>query len=152
MLLSAFLVLLSVFVRWKATINGSVRVTDPVFGMRLPYCSKLAINWKKKTITSQFPKLTSSSKFFGVALFFFPILVNGPSFMSISSMVLELWQILFIRDWPEICKSKLPSTEFYSISGDQEELKIQSLARLFLAKTYWILKIGLQLLTFLLSY
>ena len=39
-------------------------------------------------------------------------LVTSPSFMSISSLVLELWQFLFIRDWPEIWKSEIPFLSF----------------------------------------
>ena len=46
--------------------------------------------------------MTSLSNFFGVALFLLSSLVTGPSFMWISSLVLELWQFSFIRDWPEI--------------------------------------------------
>ena len=38
----------------------------------------------------------------------FSSLVTGPSLMSISSMVLELWQFSFTRDWPEIQKSEIP--------------------------------------------
>ena len=67
-----------------------------------------APNWPKipkMTMTSQFADMTSTSNFFDIFLFLLSSLVTGPSFMSISSLVLELWQFSFIRDWPEIRKS-----------------------------------------------
>ena len=60
------------------------------------------IEWpeiRKMTMTSQFSESMSTSKFFDVVLFLLLSLVTGPSFMSISSLVLELWQFFFIRDW-----------------------------------------------------
>ena len=64
-----------------------------------------APNWskiRKMAMTSHFSDMTSTWNFFDAVLFLFSILVTGPSFMSISSLVLELWQFSFIRDWPEI--------------------------------------------------
>ena len=58
------------------------------------------------TMASQFFDMTSSSNFFGVVLFVLSSLVTSPSFVSISSQVLELWQFSFIRDWPEIWNSE----------------------------------------------
>ena len=55
-------------------------------------------------MTSHFVDMTSRH-FFDVVIFLLSILVTGPSFMSISSLVLELWQFSFIRDWPEIGNS-----------------------------------------------
>ena len=43
-----------------------------------------------------------------VAIFYLG-LVTGRSFMLISSLVLELWQFSFIRNWPEIRKSETTS-------------------------------------------
>ena len=66
---------------------------------------RTAPNWpkiRKMTMTSQFSDMTSSSNFFDVVSFFLSGLVTGPSFMSISSLVLELRQFSFIRNWPEI--------------------------------------------------
>ena len=60
--------------------------------------------------------------------------------MSISSLVLELWQFLFIRDWPEIRKSEMPPYEFCPISGDWDKLGIPNLAWIFLIKCYWMLE------------
>ena len=57
------------------------------------------------------------------------ILVTGPSFMSILSLVLELWQFSFIRDWPEIRKSEIPPSEFCLISKDWGESEIPNLVQ-----------------------
>ena len=54
------------------------------------------------TMTSQFPDMTSLSSFMDVVLFPLSNLVTVPSFMSISALVLQLWQFCFIRDWSEI--------------------------------------------------
>ena len=92
------------------------------------------------TITSQFSDMTSSSNFFDVVLFLLSSLVTGPSFMSISSLVLELWQFSFIRDWPEIRKLEIPPSEFCPISGDWGKWAKLNLARMSLIKCYWILQ------------
>ena len=73
-------------------------------------------------------------------LFLLSSLVTGPSFMSISSLVLELWQFLFIRDWPEIQKFEIPPSEFCSISGDWGRQVIQNLAWMPPIKCYWMLQ------------
>ena len=102
-----------------------------------------AANWQKiwkMTMTSQFSDMMSSSNFFDVVLFLLSSLVTGPSFMSISSLVLELWQFSFIRDWPEIRKSEIPPSGFCPISGDWCELWITNLARMSLIECYWMLQ------------
>ena len=102
-----------------------------------------APNWpkiRKMTMTSQFSDMTSTSNFFDVVLFLLSSLVTGPSFMSISSLVLELWQFSFIRDWPEIQKSEIPPSEFCPISGDWSQLWIPNLARMSLIESYWMLR------------
>ena len=48
-------------------------------------------------MTSQFTDVTSSSDIFDVAMILLSTLVTGPSFMSMSWLVLELWQFLFIK-------------------------------------------------------
>ena len=78
--------------------------------------------------------------FFDVVLFLMSRLVNDPSFMSISSLVLELWQFSFIRDWPEIQKSEIPTSEFFPVSGDWGKLWIPNLARMSLIECYWMLQ------------
>ena len=66
---------------------------------------RTAPNWPniwKMTMTSKFSDMTSMPNFSDLVLFFLSSLVTGPSFTSISSLVLELWKFSFIRDWPEI--------------------------------------------------
>ena len=92
------------------------------------------------TMTSQFADMTSSSNFFEVVLFLLSSLVTGPSFMSISSLLLQLWQFSFIRDCPEIRKLEIPSSESCPISGDWDELGIPNVARMSLMKCYWMLQ------------
>ena len=75
-----------------------------------------------------------------MSLFFLSSLVTGPNFMSISSLVLELWQFTFVRNWPEIYKSEIPPSEFCPISRDWSKLAIPNLARSSSIKCYWILK------------
>ena len=95
----------------------------------------IAPNWSKigkMAKTSQFadmPFLLLSSS-----------LVTGPSFRSISSLFLKLWQFSFARDWPEIRKLEILPSEFCSISGDWVELGIPNLAQMFLIKSYWMLQ------------
>ena len=104
---------------------------------------RTAPNWPKirrMTMTSQFSDMTSASNIFDVVLFLLSSLVTGPSFMSISSLVLELWQFSFIRDWPEIRKSEIPPSEFCPISGDWDKFWIPNLARMFLIECYWMLQ------------
>ena len=83
--------------------------------------------------------MTSTSIFFDVVSFLLSILVIIPSFMSISSPFLELWQFSFIRDWPEIRKSEIPTSEFFPISGDWGNLWIPHLVRMSLTECYWML-------------
>ena len=89
---------------------------------------------------SQFTDVTSLSNFFNITLFLLSSLVTGPSFMSVSSLVLELWQFSFIRNWPEIWKSEIPLSEFCPISGDWGELGIPNLTQMSLMKCYWMLQ------------
>ena len=90
------------------------------------------------TMTSQFYDMTSKSHFFDVGLFLLSGLITGPSFMSISSLVLELWQFSFKKDWPEIRKSEIPLYEFCPISGGWGGLWIPNLARMSLTECYWM--------------
>ena len=81
-----------------------------------------------------------TSIFFDVVLSLLSSLVIGSSFMSASSLVLELWQFSFIRDWPEIRKSEIPPSEFCPISGNWGELWMPNLARMSLIECYWMLR------------
>ena len=91
-------------------------------------------------MASQCSDLTWTSNFFDLVLFLLLSLVTGPKFMSISSLVLELWQFSFIRDWAEIWRSEIPSFEFCPISGDWSELWTPHLARMSLIECYWMLQ------------
>ena len=92
------------------------------------------------TMTSQFSNMTSTTIFFEIILFLLSILVTGPSFIPIWSLVLELWHFFFIRDWPEIRKSEIPPSAFCPISGDRSKLWIPNLARVSLIEWYWMMQ------------
>ena len=104
--------------------NNSSSSSHPESGSRIApkwqWCHNLP-TWRNRQI-------------FWVVLFFLSSLVTCSSFMSISSLVLELWQFTFIRDWPEIKKMETPLSEFCPISGDWGELEIPNLARMSLMK------------------
>ena len=108
-------------------------------GIRSPDCFKLARNPKNDNDVTIF-QYDVSINFFDVVLFHLSSLVTGPSFMSISSLVLELWQFSFIKDWPEIQKSEILRSESCPISGEWGELWIPHLARMFVIECYWILQ------------
>ena len=81
--------------------------------------------------------------FLSAILFVLSNLVTGPSFMSMSSLVLELWkfwQLSFIKDWPEIWKSEIPPHEFCPVSGDEAGLWYQIWYECLLIKCYWMLQ------------
>ena len=84
--------------------------------------------------------MTSSSNSFEVAVLLLWRLVTGRSYMLISWLVLGLWQFLFIKDWLEIRKSEIPPSEFCPIYGDWGKLEIANLARMWLIKSYWMLR------------
>ena len=84
-----FLVLLSVFLRQKVTITENIIFAESVSGIRSPDCFKLARNPKNDNDVTIF-RHDVNINFFDVVLFHLSSLVTGPSFMSISSLVLEL--------------------------------------------------------------
>ena len=61
-------------------------------------------------------------------------------FSSISWLFLELWQFLFIKDWPETRTLEIPKPEFCPIYEDWVELGISNMARMSLINGYWILQ------------
>ena len=81
------LVLVSVFVTQK--VPSAVTFADSVSGIRPPYCSKLAKNRKDDNDVIIF-RHDVNVTFFDVVLFLLSSIVTAPSFMSISSLVLEL--------------------------------------------------------------
>ena len=62
--------------------------------------------------------MTEPFNFFDVFVFLFSSLFTGPYFMSISFLVLELYQFAVIRDRSEIRKSEILLSKFYPIFGD----------------------------------
>ena len=88
-------------------MNEKIDFADSVSGIWPPDCSKLAknpINDNDVTIFGHDVIIN----LFDVVLFLLSILYTGPSFMSISSLVLELSQFSFIRDRLETRKSETP--------------------------------------------
>ena len=88
----------------------NISFMDYASGIRLPDSSKLAVNWKNGNDIA-IMRHDVIINIFDVVLFLLSSLVTGPTFMLISSLVLELWQFPFIRDWPEIRKSEIPPSE-----------------------------------------
>ena len=80
--------------------------------------------------------MASSSSFFNVGVLALSCLVTGPSFVSISLLVLELQQYSLIRNWAEIWKSKIPPSEFWPISEDWGDLGLPNSAGRSLMKCY----------------
>ena len=78
-------------------------------GIRLPHCSKLTVNWKNGNDIIIFRHDVN------VVLFLLTSIATGPGFMLISSLVVKLWQFLFIKDWPEIQKSKITPSVWLNI-------------------------------------
>ena len=108
-------------------------------GIRLLGCSKLAINQKtdNDVITCRHDIILN---FFVVAIFLLSSIVTGSTFMSISLLVLELWQFSFMRDWPEIRNLEITPSEFFPISEDWGELGLPNLAWMSVMKCYWMLQ------------
>ena len=92
------------------------------------------------TMTLQFFDITSSSIFFDVVLFLLSSLVTCPRFLSISSLVLELWQFFVIRDWRKLRVSEIPPSVICPISTNWGKIGIPNFARMSLIKSYWMLQ------------
>ena len=106
--------------------------SDSASGIQLPDGSNLAINQKNDNDVT-------ISQYDVIVNFFDVVLLLLSSFMSISSLVLELWQSSFITDRPEIQKSEVPRSGFCPISEDWDKLRIPNLTQI-LIKCYWILQ------------
>ena len=102
--------------------------------IRLLNYSKLTANQKNSNDITIYGE---NINVFDVAIFLLSNSATASSFMSISILVLELRQSLFIRDWPEIQKSEIPS-EFCYIPGDSRKLEILNLVQTSLIKSYWM--------------
>ena len=106
----------------------------------LPDCSKLAIFWKV-TMTSLFADKTSSSSFLDVAVFLLSSLVTGPSFMSISLLVLELWQF-FCKGLIRNPKLGNTTDRVWSNISRLGWVRDQKFRIMFLMKSYLMLQIA----------
>ena len=119
--------------------NSTLIKTNYASRIWLPDCSKLAVNWKNDNGVTFFTHGVIV-KLFWRCFVFLVKLVTSPSFMSMSSLVLELWHIPFIKDWPEIRKSEIPPSEFCPVPGDWGEEEIPNLAQTCLIRCCWILQ------------
>ena len=115
----------------------------------LPDCSRLAINWKHDNDVTVCGHDVIVKVFWGCFVSHVK-LVTGLNFMSISSVVLELWQFSFLRNWPEIQKLEILPSEIWSIFENWGELRIQNFVQMFLMKFYWMLQ-SVGLTTFIFS-
>ena len=134
-----FLVLFSVFVRWKVTFNENVSFTDHTYRVRLLDCSKFTLNQKNDNSV----KICWHDvivKFFWCCHVSLVKISYWSKFMSISLLVLEIWQFPFMKDWPGIGKSVILPSTFCPLSGDWGKLGMPNLARMSLIKCYWMLK------------
>ena len=107
--------------------------------MRLPDCSKLAIN-RKNGNDIKICWHDVLVKFFltlFVCLLKFSYWYKFHLDIITSSGVMTIY---FVRDWPEIQKLKIPPSEFCPISGDWGMLEIPNLVGMFLMKCYWMLQ------------
>ena len=84
--------------------------------------------------------MISASIFFDIVLFLLLILVNGASFMSISSLVHWFWNYDNFFLWPEIQISEIPPSEICPISGDWAKLWIPNLTWVSLIEFNWMLQ------------
>ena len=90
-------------------------------------------------MTSHFLTWRHCQNFFNFVLFFLSKLFPGRSFMSISLLVLELWQLSFRSIWPETLKLEISRPEFCPISDDWSKLERPNFAQMFLINCYWML-------------
>ena len=108
-------------------------------GIRPLDCSKSAKNPKNDNDVIIF-RHEVNVKYFWRCFVSFVKFSYWSKFHVISSLVLELWQFSFLRDWPEIRKSEMPTSEFFPIFGDWGELWIPHLAWRPLIECYSMLQ------------
>ena len=101
--------------------------TDHALRIGLPDCLKLAINQKNCNDATIF-WYEIIVKFLWYRRSFWSSVVTGPNFISISLLVLELWQLSFTGNWPEIWKMEISPPEFCQISGERDQLRLPYLA------------------------
>ena len=130
-------VLFLVFVRRKFIITENESFIDHVSGNWISNGYKMALMFFRNRL--QYAYMTSSSIWFGFTVLFLSSLITGPSFMSISRLVLELWNFSFIEDWKKIWRSEITPSDFFSIPRDRSEWVTPNLTWMFLIICYWIL-------------
>ena len=98
---------------------------------------KMTINWKKENDVT----ICLHRQIF-LTLPCCSCQVNGPSFMSISWLILELWQFSCIKDWSEIPKSEIPLSALCPISGNWRELGIPNALKCqgYNFYRFWVIK------------
>ena len=119
-------------------VNENVCFIGHTFEIRHWIVCKLVVN-PKKTINVIICQFYFIAKLFNIVAFLLSSLVTGLSFMSITWQVLELWQFSFVKDWPELQKSKIAFSEYCSKSRDQGNLAMRTLAQMSLLKCWWML-------------
>ena len=112
----------------KTNENENISFINYVFRIQLPDCSKLDKSGKWQWCHN-FPKWHHHQLFLSSFVSFVKF-SYWSNFKSISSLVLEWRQFSFIRDWPEIWKLEIPTTEFCPISGGCGESGIRNLAQM----------------------
>ena len=105
----------------------------------LPDCLKLTINQKNGNDATIF-WYEIIVKFLWYRWSFWSSVVTGPNFISISLLVLQLWQLSFTGNWPEIWKMEISPPEFCQTSGEPDQLRLPYLAGMSLKKCYWMLQ------------
>ena len=100
----------------KVTINENVSFIDHAPGMLFLHGCKLAINQEKDNDVTICWHIIIV-KYFYIDVFLLSSLATGLRLVSISWLVLELWQFLFINDWPETQKWKYPHMSFVQRLG-----------------------------------
>ena len=140
------------FCKIAVTVNENISFTDYASGIRLSDCSKLAKNRKNDSDVT-ISRYDVIIKFFWHCLFLLSSLVTGSNFMSISLLVLELWQFSFIRvdqKSPEI--GNTPIWVLHNIWGlgpVRDTKVVTNISRKYLYVTKCCKMPGLQFLPFL---
>ena len=121
----------------KVTVSENITFGGFVSRIRSLDCSKLAKNPENDNDVTV-SRHDVNVKFFRVVLFLLLSLVTGPSFMSISSLVLDLWQFLFYKGLTR--NPEIPPSEFCPISGEWSKLWMPNLAWMSLIECNWMLQ------------
>ena len=121
-------------------MNENINFTDYASGIQLPYCSKLSINWKNGNGVTIFQH--DVIVIFDVPLFPLSNLVTCPSYISISSLVLGLWQfsVFNFLQWAQNPEIRNTPVWFLPNTWRLRRVRVSDLARMSLIKNYWKLQ------------